>query len=347
MPKKKPPQNILITGVTSQWGLRLAAALCQRNDLHVIGLDTTPPDIPIERLDFIQADIRNPLLLELLKLEEIHTVYHLAFIESYRRSEAAFDHNVIGSMKFLGACAQADVRKIIFKSSTSVYGASPHNPAFLTEMRPIHGSRLYGYNRDLLEIEAFFNGYRRQYPQITITILRFANIIGPTVDSPFVRFLSDSMAPVLLGFDPMVQVIHQDDVHHALLHVLEKDYPGAYNLAAEGILPIFKILGIVGKTPLPILHPLAYWSVSAGGPLAEHFPLEPDYLRYRWVADLRLMHERLAFTPHYTAEEALREFAGQQRTRPFKPEAASRTYDEERLRDTIERRRRVRAAKGA
>ncbi len=343
MPRTK---NVLITGVANQWGARLAATLCQRKNLHVIGIDTTQPAIPIDGLDFIQADIRNPLLLDLLNLEKVDTVYHLAFQESYRHSENTFDYNVIGTMKFLGACTEAGVRKIIFKSSTTVYGATHRNPAFITENRPIHGSRQYGYNRDLVEIESFLNGYQRQYPQITLTILRFAHILGPTVNTPMVRFLSDKMAPILLGFDPMMQIIHENDVQSAFLHVLDKDYPGPYNIAAEGILPLTKILGIVGKTPLPILHPLAYWSVSAALPLNEHFPIEPNYLRYRCVADLKLMHERLNFTPQYTAEEALREFAGQQRMRPYISESPH-AYDEERLRDTIERRRRARTTKGA
>ncbi|RMF45157.1 MAG: NAD-dependent epimerase/dehydratase family protein [Anaerolineae bacterium] len=345
MPRKKKTKTVLITGVANQWGSRLATRLCDTPGLRVIGIDAHPPKKEIKNLDFIQADIRNPLLLELLQLEKVDTVCHLAFIESYRRTESAFDHNVIGTMKFMGACAEAGVRKVVFKSSTRVYGASPRNPAFLREERPVHGSRQYGYNRDNLEIESFFNGFRRQYPKITLTILRFPGIIGPDVNTPLVRFLSDSKAPILLGFDPMMQVIHQEDVLAALMHTIQEDYPGVYNVAAEGILPLTKILAIVGKIPLPVLHPAAYWAVSAGGPLARHFPIEPDYLRYRWVADTQRMHEVLGFMPQYTAEEALREFAGQQRMRRYMPEAASRTYDEERLRDIIERRRRTYAAR--
>ncbi len=345
MPRKKAPKAVLITGVARQWGRRLAARLCDIPGLRVIGIDSRQPESDIKNLDFIQADIRNPLLLELLQLEKVDTVYHLAFIESQRRTESIFDHNVIGTMKFMGACAEAGVRKVIFKSSTRVYGASPRNPAFLREERPIHGSRQYGYNRDNLEAESFFNGFRRQYPKITLTILRFPGIIGPEANTPLVRFLSDPKAPVLLGFDPMMQVIHETDVLEALAYVLHDDYPGVYNVAAEGILPLTKILAIVGKIPLPVPHPLAYWTVSAGGPLARHFPIEPDYLRYRWVADTRRMHEVLGFTPQYTAEEALREFAGRQRMRRYMPEAASRAYDEERLRDIIERRRRTHATR--
>lgn len=344
MPRKKKPKTVLVTGVSSQWGQWLAARLSALPGLRIIGIDTTPPKDPVKDLDFVQADIRNPLLAEFLELEEVDTVCHLAFLESYRRSEPVFEHNVIGTMKFLGACAQAGVRKVIFKSSTRVYGASPRNPAFLTEERPIHGTRRYGYNRDLVEIESFFNGFQRQHPRTVVSILRFPNIVGPRANTPFTRFLSDPAAPVLLGFDPMMQVIHEQDVIGALVHAVQGDYPGAYNVAAEGILPLLKIMGIVGKIPLPVVHLLPYWAINLGTPLSRHLPIEPDYLRYRWVADLTRMREVLEFTPQYTVEEALREFAGERRARRYMPEKSPLAYDEERLRDTIERRRRMRSA---
>ncbi len=344
MPRKKKPKTVLVTGVSSQWGQWLAAKLSAQPGLRLIGIDTAPPPETIEGLDFVQADIRNPLLAEFLELEAVDTVCHLDFIERYRRSEPVFEHNVIGTMKLLGACAQAGVRKVVFKSSTRVYGASPRNPAFLTEARPIRGARRYGYNRDLVEIESFFNGFQRQHPDMVLTILRFPNIVGPRANTPFTRFLSDPKAPVLLGFDPMMQVIHEEDVVRALLHAVRGDYPGAYNVAAEGILPLLKIMGIAGKIPIPLVHLLPYWAVNLGTPLSRHLPIEPDYLRYRWVADLQRMKEVMEFTPEYTAEEALREFAGERRARRYMPEKSPLAYDEERLRDIIERRRRMRAA---
>ena len=127
------PQTVLVTGVGGYWGARLAAQLAAETDLRVLGIDATPPANPIRGLDFIQADVRNSLLVELLRDEGVTTVCHLSFIEAERHSEANFDLNVIGTMKVFGACAQAGVRKVILKSSTAVYGASAANPAFLTE----------------------------------------------------------------------------------------------------------------------------------------------------------------------------------------------------------------------
>jgi UDP-glucose 4-epimerase len=332
---------VLVTGVAGDWGGRVAAQLIERPDLHVMGLDADIPKEEIKGLDFVQADIRNPLLVELLKDEKVDTLCHLAFVESIRSNEAAFDLNVIGTMKVLGACAEANVRKVVLRSSTLVYGAHSTNSAFLRENHALQGSRNYGYIRDMVEIEAFCNGFRGQSPHVLLTILRFAHIVGPRAETPMTRFLRDEETPVLLGFDPRMQVIHEVDVSHALVHAVTHDAPGVFNVAADGVMPLIRLTGLAGKLPMPVLHPMAYLGVSLLGP--HYAPIDLDYLRYPCVADLQKMHTELEFVPQYTAEEALREFAAQQRIRQYLPESAALAYDQERLRDTLERRRRAQA----
>jgi UDP-glucose 4-epimerase len=289
--------------------------------------------------------------MDLLQSENVHTVCHLVFTESTRPSEAAFDINVMGMMKLLGACAEAGVRKVVLKSSMAVYGALPQNPAFLAEEFPIQGGRKYGYVRDLVEIESFCNGFRRQIPEMILTILRFSSIIGTQCDTPLTRFLKQPLAPTLLGFDPQMQVIHEKDVVEALVYSVLHDVPGVFNVAADGNLPLSKIMALAAKRNIPVFHLFAYWGLGiasgTGVKTGAYFPIGLDYLRFPWVGDLAHMHNELGFVPQYTAEEALREFAGEQRLRGYMPEAAVLAYDEERLRDTLERRRRTRDLSGA
>jgi UDP-glucose 4-epimerase len=353
-------QVILVTGVSGYWGSLIAKRLLaenlaiprkdtQQNEdlpgqplLSVMGLDVKPPEEELEGLDFVQADVRNPLLMELLETERVHTVVHLAFNETRRPSESAFDSNVIGTMKVLGACAEAGVRKVVMMSSTAVYGAHRTNSAFLTEGYPLQGSRSVGWVRDLVEIENFCNGFRRQFPGMLVTILRFPFIVGPTVDSPLTRLLRQPWPRILMGFDPLMQVIHEQDVIDALLFAVHNDVPGVFNVADEGILPLLKLLALAGKVPLPVIHLFQYWKSNLLGPANATWPIDLDYLRYQWVADLRSMREVLGFVPRYTAEETIREYAGTLRLIRFQPEEAPLKYDEDRLRDTLERRRRMR-----
>jgi UDP-glucose 4-epimerase len=341
------PKTVLVTGASGYWGWHVAARLATLPDVHVIGVDSVPPKEAIQGLDFIQADVRNPLLASLLREEAVDAVCHLAFLESDHRSEAAFDLNVMGTMRVFGACTDAGVGKIIFKSSTVVYGAHPMNPAFISEERALAGNSRSGTVRDLLEIESFCNGFRGQWPDIALTILRFPSIIGPKVSTPMTRFLRASWTPTLLGFDPQMQVVHEDDVVEAVCHVVCREAPGVFNIAAEGVLPLSKLMALAGKLIAPpVFHLAAYWgnpvARGMGLPVNRAWPIELDYLRYPWVADLGRMRDELEFVPRYTSVEALRELAGRHRLEKYLSDGAGLSYDEERLRDTIERRRRAR-----
>lgn len=341
---------VLVTGVAGYWGARVAARLLDDPGTHVIGLDVEPAASPIEGLDFVQADVRNPLLGELLAAEGVEAVCHLAFAETARPSDAAFDLNVLGTIKLLEACAGAGVRKGVLKSSTAVYGARPGNPAFLREDHALRGSRRSGTVRDLVEIETFCASFARQQPGLRLTLLRFPGIVGPTADTPLTRFLRQRSAPTLLGFDPLMQLIHEDDAVEALVHAVRHDAPGAFNVAAEEALPLSKVRGLVGKPLLPVFHPLAYrggqWLRRAGLRADRYLPLEPDYLRYPWVGDLARMRDELGFAPRFSAEEALQAFAEAQRLGRLGLGPAGLARDEERLRATIERRQAATTAHG-
>lgn len=333
---------VLVTGVAGYWGSRVAQRLLDEPGLHVIGLDAEAPVDELDGLDFVRADIRNPLLADLLRSEEVDTVCHLGFQEKVRHSEAAFDYNVMGTMKVIGAAAESGVRQLVWKSSTLVYGAKPDNPGFLKEDAELRGSRRNAITRYRLEIESFLNGYRRQAPEMDLAVLRFAHIVGPDAASSLSRYLQLPLAPVLLGFDPMLQVIHEDDAVEALAQAVLTGANGSINVAAEPPLPLLRILGLAGKLPLPVLHPLAYRSR-----LRSFYPIEPDYLRYRCVADLTAMQEALGFTPQYSSDEAIEAMAEHRRIKQYQPGTDAAEYEEERLRATIERRREEQARSAA
>ncbi|MGD2079057.1 MAG: NAD-dependent epimerase/dehydratase family protein [Chloroflexota bacterium] len=336
---------LLVSGVGGYWGRKLAQRLLDVDGIKVIGIDRLAPSNEIPGLDFILADSSNPLLAELLHTESVSAVCHLDFTSVIEADEAVTRQNVSGLANVLGACAEADVERIVVKSSTAVYGARPDNSLFLSEESPLRGSKNYGYSHDLLEIEALCNGFRSQWQDIGLTVLRFANIIGTAAQTPMSQFLSLRTPPILFGFDPIMQMVHEDDVVEALAHAMLNESPGAFNVAAEDAMPLSRILRLARCAPIPIIHPLAYRGMRmlAGTGLdpERYVPIEWDYLRYSLVTDLSGMVDELAFRPVYTAAEGLREFAGQQRIDGG--DGGTRlAEDEQHLRDIIERRRRQR-----
>jgi UDP-glucose 4-epimerase len=329
----------------------VAGRLGAQEDYHVVGIDVKAPTENLAALDFVQADVRNPLIGELLRAEKVDTVCHLAFADRIGLSEAAFDANVMGTMRLFGACAEAGIRKVVFRSSTAVYGARATNPAFLREDHPLRGSRRYGYTRDMVEIEAFCSGFRRQVPDLMLTVLRFPSIVGPTADTPMTRFLRQSYAPSLLGFDPMMQVIHEDDVVAALVHAAVHDVSGAFNVAPLEPLPLSRVRGLAGKPLLPLFHPFVYAAVTLMGRAriepTRCAPMDPDYLRYSWVGDTSKMIQELGFEPAHTAEDTLREFRERERGGGVPPDPLDADYGEEQLRAVMDERSQTQEPKAA
>lgn len=294
----------LVTGVAGHWGARVAARLLAGDGCRVIGLDAAQPIVDLAGLDFVQADVRNPLLGELLTTEGVDTVCHLALADDGRSHH---DLNVGGTANVMEACAAAGVQAVVVMSRTTVYGARPGNSAFLTEESALRPVRRDGSARDLAEMEAYIKDWRQQVPGVSLAVLRFPHVLGPSANTPLARFLLERRAPMVTGYDPRMQVIHEDDVVGALVHAALARVDGTFNVAAEGILPLSKMRGLAGKPPLSVLKRFAE-RARRSQHLRSHFAIETAYLCYPCVADLGRMRAGFGYEPRASAEDTVRDF---------------------------------------
>jgi UDP-glucose 4-epimerase len=310
--------TLLLTGVSSYWGARVAAALAQAKaeEVRLLAFDRKPPPEPIPSLEFIRGNPNTPLTVDLLTAENVETVLYLDPSPAQQGGE------------FLALCALAGVRRIILKSSTAGYGAYPARSLYLSETHPLDPKPPAAL-RSLVELESFVNGLPAQYPDLTVTVLRFAHILGPTADTPLSRFLLNDRAPTLLGFNPLFQLLHEEDVVAALVHAALYDLPGVYNFAAEEALPLHKILALAGKLQLPVAH-----SFATNLP-ARLTPLPVEHLRYPCLAKLTRMQNDFGLTPTHTAEETVTEFATEVRQSRLMPNALDAVTNP--LRDLVQR----------
>ena len=210
-------------------------------------------------------------------------------------------------MNMLAACAGAEtsVRKLIFKSSTHFYGSEQDDPAFFHETmgRP-HPPRT-PIEKDILEAEASVAEFADKSPDIDVTILRFANVLGPDVRTSHIALFSLPAVPMILGFDPRYQFVHEDDVVHALEHVVQRELPGVFNVAADGVLALSEVAGLLGKTYAPILPP---WGTGLAAGVMRRLGLNipPEMLSQmrfgRGVDNRRL--KAAGFEYGYTSREA-------------------------------------------
>src|SRR3954451_841919 len=208
---------VLVTGVSRDLGRRFARAVAADPGVRrVIGVDIVPPRGDIGDVSFVRADIRNPVIAKIIAKEDVDTVVHMSVIStpgSAGGRNTMKELNVIGTMQLLAACQKApQLRTLVVKSTTTVYGASSRDPAMFTEdMEPRRAPRA-GYAKDVAEVEGYVRGFARRRPDVRVTTIRGANVIGPHVVSPLTSYLRLPVVPTVLGFDPRLQLLHERDL---------------------------------------------------------------------------------------------------------------------------------------
>jgi UDP-glucose 4-epimerase len=223
-------------------------------------------------------------------------------------------------MHVMVAARQAQVRKLVLWSQTWLYGAHPSNPNFLTEKHPLRAPRSEPFFADKIEAEEQVRRFAQRSPGAVATILRMAPILGPTVRNAFSRYLARKVVPTMMGFDPLVQFLHEVDAIAAIHLALLRDVPGTFNIVGDGVLPLSTVIKLAGRIALPVPHPVAKTITAVGwvAQLVEAPPSFLKYLRFLCVADGQLARETLGYAPAYTSREALLDFVSAQRLRDVK-----------------------------
>jgi len=162
--------------------------------------------------------------------------------------------NVVGTQKMLDLCVRQGVKKVVVLSSANVYGPLPGNTNFLPEETPLMASARFPDVGDLIEVDMYAQSFMWQHPDIETVILRPVNIVGPTVRNAPSNFLRLERPLTVLGFDPMVQLIHEEDACRALRLALRPGARGVYNVVGPGEAPLSAVLRELGRRPVPIPH---------------------------------------------------------------------------------------------
>ena len=335
-PPKLMAKRVLVTGLSTYWGGRLAQALESHPEIEaIIGVDNHDPTRELNRTEFVKVSNQHSLIRRIVIAAEIDTVIDSRLVVNSTQTapNLAHENNVIGTMNILAACAGSDspVRKFIFKSSAHYYGCEQDDPAFFTEdMKRPHPppTRI---ERDILEAENAVAEFGDRNPRLTTTVLRCANVLGPHLETPHSRMFSLPMVPMVLGFDPRCQYVYEDDVVRALEHVAFTDVPGIYNVAADGVLALSEVISLLGKRPLPVLPP---WGTGlAVGPLRRLGFRIPDemlnQLRFGRGLDNRKL-KATGFDYGYTTREAVIKFGEHLRLHPvLRGGEGAYTYEKE------------------
>ncbi|MGH9118404.1 MAG: NAD-dependent epimerase/dehydratase family protein [Acidimicrobiales bacterium] len=296
-------RRVLVTGLGSFWGGRIAQALERDPSVDVIiGLDRHEPAVALERTEYVRSDAGYSILDRIVAATSIDTIVHTFLVVDSSQMPARKIHeiNAIGTMNLFAAASApgSTVRRVVVKSSTLVYGATHRDPNWFAEDTPRTGRPRTLVERSLIEVEGYVRDYGIDNPDVTVALLRYSNVLGADIRTPIARLLELPFVPQIGGFDPRMQFVHEDDVVRSILFVLDHDIAGVFNVAGDGLISWSEAAAIVGKPLLPL--PPIGTQVLAPPARRLGIDLTPDLLALlrfgRGVDNRRLKAEGFGYT---------------------------------------------------
>lgn len=317
--------SVAVTGACSFLGRNLIGLLEEDERVgRIVSLDIERPTTAGQKTRVYDVDLTQATAeeraAEILAAERVDVLVHLAFLASPSHATAwAHELESVGTLHVLNACRRSEVRKLVMWSQTLLYGAHPTNPNFLSERHPLRARR-EAFFADKIEAETEALRFGRPGKGRLVTVLRTAPILGPTVKNYVTQYLSRRFVPTVLGFDPLMQFVHEADAVAAFKLAVDHDAPGVFNIVADGVLPLSTVVKLAGRVALPLPRPLANPLVNALwlAHLSEAPPALLDYLQYLCVADGEQAARAMGFSPVYTTREAVIDYASAQHLRDVK-----------------------------
>lgn len=314
---------VLVTGCSRYLGAHVARRIAAAPSVRrVIAVDTELPSAdtfgdnrPHEvGVELVRADIRNPLIAKLIASAEVDTVVHAALSANPSRPggrTALKESNVLGSMQLLAACQGAPtVRRVVVKSTTAVYGSTPRDPAMFTEQMEPRALAGGGYAKDAAEVEGYVRGLTRRRPDVAVTVLRYADLVGPEVDTALTRYFAPPVVPTVFGHDARLQVLHETDAVAVALLACTSAVSGTYNVAADGVIMLSQAVRRAGRVAVPVPRQLTGTVARfvRGARMVDFTSEQVAFLNFGRVVDTSAVAAELGFRARWTTSQAFDDF---------------------------------------
>ena len=307
-------RRVVVTGASGYVGAGLVRRLQSESWVErVVALDVRPPGTDLgPKARFVRHDVSLPFD-GVLEEHRPDTVVHLAFVlNPSRDSVAARRVNVDGAANLLDECDRLGVRKFVYLSSTTVYGAHPDNPPMLTEESPPRPAAGFQYSHDKLAAERLIDEYASSNPGVVVTVLRGCPVVGPNADNFIARAFLKRVLVAAWGHDPLMQLLHEDDLTEVLAACVARDAPGLYNVAAGGTLPWSEMVRTLGRPLLRMPAPLLRGATGISWALrlqSESPPAGLGFIMHPWTVSAEKLTRELGIQMRYTSRQAWQSFA--------------------------------------
>jgi UDP-glucose 4-epimerase len=301
------PRTVLVTGISGNLGRALAKLL--HTETHVVGVDRRPFAGKPKDIDHHEVDLRKARVEEAFRRNQVDAVIHMGIMHDPRMPfSEAHSFNLVGTHRILDLCVRHGVKKVVVLSSANVYGPRPDNSNFLVEETPLMAADRYSDLRDLIELDMYAQSFMWKHPEIQTVVVRPVNIVGPTVRNAPANYLRLEVPITLMGFDPMLQLIHEEDACRALVLALRPGLRGVFNVTGPGEVPLSSVLKELGRRAIAAPHflvrPLLRRAFEAR--ITSFPPEEIDHIQYLCVVDGSRFAREVGWVPRFTLRETIR-----------------------------------------
>ncbi len=297
---------ILISGIAGGLAQRTARRLLAAGH-RVVGVDyrelRTPLPPELAGLEVYRAHYNKTVIEDVFKHHAFDSVLHLGRAGNLKESAGKrFDLNVVGSQKIMNLCVQHRVKRLVVLSTFHIYGAHPSNHIPIAEDEPLRAGLEFPQIADAIQMDNMATTWVYRHPEVKTVILRATNIVGPTVKNTMSEFLRLRHVPYLLGFNPMSQFVHEDDMARAVIAAWEGDFVGIYNVASTAVIPWRTALELARAITFPVPAPIASVFMRAAGNFPQYLI---NFFRYPCVITDRAFQKVSGWTPSLSAEQTL------------------------------------------
>ena len=273
---------------------------------EIVGIDLRPRAESRRKLRWVKRDICDPQIWQDMQGCEI--LIHMAFIVlPIRNTAKAIEINIEGSRNVFNAAAKAGVKKIIYTSSTAVYGAWPDNPMPISESDSRRGNPDFYYSWSKAKVEDCLDEFEKDNAEIIITRFRPPIILSPKAYKITRWLVEQPFGVSILNRDTKTQFVWDEDVAMAILLAIKGDFHGAFNRGADGSLTSKEMNKIMGKPTITIPIVVIYVIVWLAWNLRLAKSVSPGWIsimKYSTIACNDKAKLVMGWIPKYSASEA-------------------------------------------